>query len=87
MVIEMLKKISDLCQQPIHELFDLIVGTSTGAILAFLIGVQKQSLEKCESLYAKLSHDIFDASRIVGTGKLFLNHAYYDASKLEDILK
>ena len=87
MAIEMLKKISNLCQQPIHELFDLIVGTSTGAILAFLIGIQKQPLSKCEKLYDQLSSEIFQANRIFGTRQLFFNHGYYDATKLENILK
>jgi len=87
MTIEMLSKISELCNQPIHELFDLIVGTSTGAILAFLIGINKASLPRCKQMYDMLSQDIFQANRIMGTGKLFLNHAYYDASTLENIFK
>lgn len=87
MTLKMLEKISEKCQQPIHELFDLIVGTSTGAIIAFLIGIKKAPISECREMYQRLSTEIFQANRIVGTGKLFLNHAYYSHIILEDIFK
>ena len=87
MTIEMLKEITDRCDQPVHELFDLIIGTSTGAILAVLLGVQKYSLAKCEALYEKLSREIFTARKIKGTARLLVNQSYYDTAGLENILK
>ena len=87
MAIEMLKKNESLCNQPIHTLFDLIIGTSTGAILAMLLAVQKASLLQCEAMYARLSEDIFSTNKLLGAGKLFLNHAYYDSEKIESIFK
>ena len=51
MTLKMLEKISEQCQQPIHELFDLIVGTSTGAIIAFLIGIKKAPISECREMY------------------------------------
>lgn len=65
----------------------MICGASTGAILAFLIGIKKVPLEECERTYKKLSMDIFEQNTLIGTGKLFLNHAYYDTAKFEKILK
>lgn len=85
--IEILKRIEELCNKEIYELFDLICGASTGAILAFLIGIKKVPLEECERTYRKLSVDIFEQNTLIGTGKLFWNHAYYDTAKFEQILK
>lgn len=87
MAIEILKRIEDLCDKEIYELFDLICGASTGAILAFLLGIKKVPLEECERTYKKLSVDIFEQNALIGTGKLFWSHAYYDTAKFEKILK
>lgn len=87
MAIEILKRIEDLCNKEIFELFDIICGASTGAILAFLLGIKKVPLEECEHTYKKLSLDIFEQNALIGTGKLFWSHAYYDTAKFEKILK
>lgn len=87
MAIEILKRIEEMCNKEIHELFDFICGASTGAILAFLIGIKRVPLEECERTYKKLSMDIFEQNSFIGKGKLFLNHAYYDTAKFEQILK
>ena len=85
--IEMLKRIEELCRKEIYELFDLICGSSTGAILAFLVGIKRVPLEECERTYRKLSVDVFEQNSLIGTGKLFWNHAYYNTAKFEKILK
>ena len=85
--IEILKIIEELCNEKIHKLFDVICGVSTGAILAMLIGIQRLPLEECEQIYKRLSVEIFERNSLLGTGKLFWNHAFYDTAKLEDILK
>ena len=85
--IETLKRIQDASDKEIHEQFDLICGSSTGAILAFLLGVKKKTLDECSQLYRHLAQDIFSVNTLIGTGKLFFNHAYYDTSKFENILR
>lgn len=85
--IEVLKRIQDAADKEIHEMFDLICGSSTGAILAFLLGVKKTSLDECTQMYRHLAQEIFSMNTLIGTGKLFFNHAYYDTLKFENILR
>ena len=44
--------------QPWEE-FDLIGGTSTGGIIAIMLGRLRMSLEECETAYKQLSSEIF----------------------------
>jgi patatin-like phospholipase/acyl hydrolase len=41
-------------------MFDLIVGTSTGAIQAVSLAVLKYDIEQCEGVYTKLGHKVFN---------------------------
>lgn len=50
----MLKEIEKGTGKPIHELFDLVCGTSTGGMLAVALAIKQMSLEKCEEIYKKL---------------------------------
>ena len=68
-------------------MFDLIVGTSTGALLAFLIGINRIPLTEAMKLYKHLSSTIFKKQSVFGTGKLFFTHAFYDTEALVKILK
>ena len=78
-------------------MFDIIGGTSTGGILASLIGIRGYSLEKCRKLYKDLATIVFtkgskpepDASgwsKLVNLAFLLKNGAYYKAKPLEDVL-
>merc|ERR1712004_934878 len=50
--LQVLKEIQRLSGgRPIHELFDYVIGVSTGAILAFMIGALKMPLHEIESKY------------------------------------
>merc|ERR1711872_207930 len=80
MSIEILKALEESCGMQIRDMFDLIVGTSTGAILACLLGIRGASLEECEMMYEKLSQDIFSTNKIAGTSRLFSSHAYYSST-------
>ncbi|XP_001640298.2 calcium-independent phospholipase A2-gamma [Nematostella vectensis] len=85
--IEILKRIEDLCNKEIYQLFDFICGSSTGAILAFLVGIRRMPLAECEYVYKNLSIDLFERNTLIGTGKLFWSHAFYETEKLEEILR
>jgi calcium-independent phospholipase A2-gamma len=86
--IEILKQLSKKCgNKPIHELFDFICGTSTGAVLAALIGVYKISLHDCEKNYKMFLKDIFQRNTARGLSNLLMTHSWYDTKNWETRLK
>lgn len=87
LALQTLTKLQDLTGKRIHELFDYICGVSTGAILAFMLGIFQIPLEDCEQMYRKLGSDVFKQNVIVGTVKMGWSHAFYDSEMWENILK
>ncbi|XP_059894416.1 calcium-independent phospholipase A2-gamma [Gadus macrocephalus] len=87
MALQTLHKLQELTGKPIHQLFDYICGVSTGAILAFMLGVFQIPLEECEEMYRKLGSDVFKQNVIVGTVKMGWSHAFYDSQVWENLLK
>ncbi|XP_040599134.1 calcium-independent phospholipase A2-gamma isoform X2 [Mesocricetus auratus] len=85
--LQTLRKLVELTQKPIHQLFDYICGVSTGAILAFMLGLFHMPLDECEELYRKLGSDVFSQNVIVGTVKMSWSHAFYDSHTWEKILQ
>uniref|UniRef100_A0A8C6G470 PNPLA domain-containing protein n=1 Tax=Moschus moschiferus TaxID=68415 RepID=A0A8C6G470_MOSMO len=85
--LQTLRKLVELTQKPAHQLFDYICGVSTGAILAFMLGLFHMPLDECEELYRKLGSDVFSQNVIVGTVKMSWSHAFYDSQTWENILK
>ncbi|KAI3870576.1 hypothetical protein MKX03_022769 [Papaver bracteatum] len=57
--VEMLKQIEQGTGKRIHEMFDLICGTSTGGMLAVALGIKQMSLDECEEIYKKLGKRVF----------------------------
>ncbi len=86
MAFEMLKHLKRMTGCEIHELFDVIGGTSTGAIVAASLGIAHKTVEEVEALYRELIGKIF-AKHPVNGPKLLLTRAYYDTKVLEDTLK
>ncbi|EDV25914.1 uncharacterized protein TRIADDRAFT_3592, partial [Trichoplax adhaerens] len=85
--IDILKKIEAECGKPAYQLFDYICGTSTGAVISFLLGLVHQSASSCENDYKNLSKAIFKRNLVFGTSMLFLNQSYYDTDILEKAMK
>ncbi|CAJ0934768.1 unnamed protein product [Ranitomeya imitator] len=85
--LQTLRKLEELTGKPVHELFDYICGVSTGAILAFMLGLFHMPLDECEDLYSKLGSDVFKQNVIVGTVKMGWSHAYYNSEMWEKLLK
>jgi predicted acylesterase/phospholipase RssA len=60
--LKMLERIERGTGRRIHELFDMIGGTSTGGILAFSMGVRRMTLQQCREIYTTLSKNVFKKS-------------------------
>lgn len=87
LALQTLHKLQNMTGKRIHQLFDYICGVSTGAILAFMLGIFQIPLEECEEMYRKLGSDVFKQNVIVGTVKMGWSHAFYDSEIWENILK
>jgi patatin-like phospholipase/acyl hydrolase len=78
-------------KQPWQE-FDLIAGTSTGGLLAIMLGRLRMSVEDCERAYTQLAEAIFTPRRhqanIAGKAIDFLKaNGKFDELPLEESLK
>nr|XP_057933292.1 calcium-independent phospholipase A2-gamma [Doryrhamphus excisus]XP_057933293.1 calcium-independent phospholipase A2-gamma [Doryrhamphus excisus] len=87
LALQTLLKLQNLTGKRVHQLFDYICGVSTGAILAFMLGIFQIPLEECEEMYRKLGSDVFKQNVIVGAVKMGWSHAFYDSEIWEHLLK
>lgn len=58
--VRLLRQIELRANQPLRELFDLVVGTSTGALLAVALMLKGMTLEECEAVYKELGRKVFE---------------------------
>ena len=75
--IEILCELERMTDKRITELFDVIMGTSTGGILALGLVYKKMSLAHLRQLFIRLKDEIFSKSSIGG----------YNTKALEELLK
>lgn len=87
MPVIMLKYLEKECGRSIHEMFDYVCGTSTGALLAGMVFIRRMELSRTEELYRDLSAKVFKKSNLLGLGQLFLHQAFYDSSQLEKLIR
>ncbi|KAF5280276.1 hypothetical protein FQR65_LT03084 [Abscondita terminalis] len=87
LVIEMLRKLEELTEKRIHDMFDFVCGVSTGAIIASSVGMFRRDLDTLTALYRDISTKVFSQSPIWGTGNLVWSHSYYDTTLWEKHLK
>ncbi|XAR65626.1 Phospholipase A(1) [Bertholletia excelsa] len=57
--VQILKEIEKGTGKRIHELFDLVCGTSTGGMLAVALAIKLMTLERCEEIYKQLGKLVF----------------------------
>ncbi|KAL1893605.1 hypothetical protein Sste5346_006436 [Sporothrix stenoceras] len=68
------------------EYFDMIGGTSTGGLIAVMLGRLRMTVDECIEAYTSLSDKVFEkkSHRVKINGKL---QGRFDAAKLEDTIK
>ena len=66
--------------------FDMIVGTSTGAIIAFLVGLRRESSQMAKRRYDRLIRRIFVKSAL-STPMLVFTTATYDETPFNSIME
>eukprot|EP00761_Pharyngomonas_kirbyi_P013177 gb/GECH01013204.1/.p1 GENE.gb/GECH01013204.1/~~gb/GECH01013204.1/.p1 ORF type:complete len:437 (+),score=149.83 gb/GECH01013204.1/:1-1311(+) len=85
-LVEMLMQIERVQGKKIHELFDLICGTSTGGLIALAVGAGKIDLEELKGLYLDFGVDVFshpESSSFQGLP----TPSWYDTTVLTDGVK
>ncbi|CAH0714857.1 unnamed protein product, partial [Brenthis ino] len=86
--IEILRHLEILTGKKVRDLFDYIVGVSTGAIIAAVIASGAGTLETANQMYLTLSKQMFgNTSLIGGTSRLVWTHSYYDTDAWEQLLQ
>ncbi|XP_029993673.1 calcium-independent phospholipase A2-gamma-like [Sphaeramia orbicularis] len=85
--LQVLKLLEAETGKKIHQLFDYICGVSTGAVLAFMLGLAHFSLEECAEMYRRFGAEVFRQNRLVGTVKMGWSHSYYNTETWETILR
>ncbi|XP_011683797.1 phospholipase A I [Strongylocentrotus purpuratus] len=85
--IEILRELERQSGKPVHEMFDYIIGVSSGAVLVYLLAYAKASLDVCEQLFKEMSVEVFNRNTLLGTSKLFFSHAFYDTDAWMKILR
>ncbi|XP_023935076.1 calcium-independent phospholipase A2-gamma [Bicyclus anynana] len=86
--IEILRHLERLTGRRVQDLFDYIVGVSTGAIIAAVISSGVGNLDTANQMYHTLSKQMFgNTSLIGGTSRLVWTHSYYDTDAWEKMLQ
>ncbi|KAG7520540.1 hypothetical protein JOB18_031535 [Solea senegalensis] len=85
--LHVLKLLENETGKKIHQLFDYICGVSTGAALAFMLGLARFSLEECADMYRRFGSEVFRQNPLVGTMKMGWSHSYYNTETWETILR
>jgi patatin-like phospholipase/acyl hydrolase len=65
-----LKNLEKVCGRPLHEEYDLILGSSVGAINAAIIASGKISMDDLSTIYPSLIKSVFKRRGIFKTPKL-----------------
>src|SRR5437868_3157978 len=83
LTIQLLKKLEELAGIPCYELFDMVAGTSTGAIISGLITSGRSAIQ-IEEMYINLVTQVFDKKFL---GNRFINPPAFSKKHYRELLK
>ncbi|VDL87030.1 unnamed protein product [Nippostrongylus brasiliensis] len=87
MGLEVLEQLERVSGKKICDLFDHVIGVSTGSIIACLLVAKGYDVKECREVYMDVSKKLFSQNRLTGVSGVVLNHSYYDTKKWVKILK
>ena len=67
------------------DVFDLIIGTGTGGLIALMLGRLRMDLETCKELYVRLTRVVFETDKTIAG--IPYRSTLFKASKLESVIK
>lgn len=76
----------DFTPEP-NQCFDLICGTSTGGLLAVLVGRLGKTLDECETLFRNFGSKIFSGGSASRTTRLALTGSKYASEGLAEVIR
>ena len=76
----------DFTPEP-RQCFDLIVGTSTGGLLAVMLGRLGKTLDECETLFRSLGTKIFSEGSASKTAKLAFTGSRHASEHLAEVIR
>jgi len=85
--LQFLKRIETITGEPITQFFDLIIGTSTGGLIALMLAYLDLDLDGIERLYLDLSSKIFFSSSLEKALHYFVGGYIANTGEVEKIAK
>jgi hypothetical protein len=70
-----------------HDIFDLVAGTSTGGLIAVMLGKLGMTVQQCIDTYYRLSETIFGKKHLRSRVSGGLAPAKYSGSRLRDLVR
>ncbi len=70
-----------------RQCFDFICGTSTGGLIAILLGRAGKTLDECEQLFRELGSTIFTGGSTVTAARLVLKGSKYPIKELGGVIR
>ncbi|VUC27492.1 unnamed protein product [Clonostachys rosea] len=70
-----------------NQCFDFICGTSTGGLVAVLLGRLGKTLDECEELFRKLGSEIFESSSFLKSSRLILKGSKHTGESLAEAIR